>query len=459
MIDNTQLWNTVLESLKSSISKPYFSMWMKNSSVVKQEDGIVYIGVPSVFAREWFTDKFHKQILRALRDVDDCIRGIDYIITDAQKKKLLEKRAQAEALKNSNQIEQNKELPLDDLYVNKEDNLNPRYTFDTFVIAPFNELAYAASQAIIMKPGGAYNPLFIYGDTGRGKTHLIQAVGNKIKQQYPSKKVFYITSERFENDFITSVQNNRRQQFKEKYRFYDVIIMDDVQFLSNKEKSQEELFHLFNHFYDNNKQIIFSSDKHPQYIQNLEDRMKSRFNAGMTVDIQPPDYESRIAILKNKARLSNISVSDEVINEVAEVIEGNIRELEGALNTIAMHCQLKGTSIAPHEVKNIVKAATKPSATKNVSVKDVIRIISQFYDIEEKDILDKSRKKEVVKPRQIIMYILREDFDISYPSIGEKLGGRDHTTVIHSCDKVKNDLQNNPSIVNEIEKIRAMIRY
>lgn len=200
MIDNGQLWNSVLENLKNSMSKPYFSMWLKDSTIVKQEDGIVFIGVPSVFAREWLSEKFHKQILKALREVDDCIRGIDYMITDAQKKKALEKRAQAEQMRQVQmaQHSQNRELPLDELYVNKEDNLNPRYTFDTFVVAPFNELAHAASQAIITKPGGAYNPLFIYGDTGRGKTHLIQAMGNKIKQLYPSKKVFILLQNAFQ---------------------------------------------------------------------------------------------------------------------------------------------------------------------------------------------------------------------------------------------------------------------
>lgn len=437
-------------------------MWLKDSSIVKQEEGIISVGVPSVFAREWLSEKFHKQILKALREVNDNIRGIEYVITDAQKKKMLEKRAQAEQLRRESVKDQqgkSRELPLDDLYVNKEDNLNPRYTFDSFVVGPFNELAHAASLAVIAKPGGAYNPLFIYGDTGRGKTHLIQAVGNRLKQLYPGKKIFYITSERFANDFIMAVQNNRSQQFKEKYRFYDVIIMDDVQFFSNKEKSQEELFHLFNHFYDNNKQIIFSSDKHPQYIQNLEERIKSRFNAGMIVDIPAPDFESRCAILRTKSRINNLGLSEEVVVELARVVEGNIRELEGALNSIMMHTQLKGIQVAPHEIKNIIKTASKPAVQKNVSIKDVIRIVSQFYDVEEKDIFDKSRKKEVVKPRQMIMYILREDFDVSYPSIGEKLGGRDHTTVIHSCEKIKEEIKTNPSVISDIERIRSIIQY
>lgn len=452
MNDLTHLWNVVLDHMKDVVSKPNYSMWFKDTAILKKEDGIVVIGVPNIFARDWLYDKFHKQILKHLRDTDDSIRGIDYAIVDNIKKRL-ERRAEQAAAQQHTQS-----LPLDELYVNKDDNLNPRYTFETFVVAPFNELAHAAAQAIVSRPGGSYNPLYVYGDTGRGKTHLIQAIGNKIKQIHPSKRVYYVTSERFSNDFITAVQNNKSQQFKEKYRQYDVIILDDVQFFTNKEKTQEELFHLFNHFYDNNKQIVFSSDKHPHYIQDLEERVKSRFNAGMIVDIHAPDVESRLSILKAKTRTMQINLIDEVLAEIARLVEGNIRELEGALNSIRMHLQLRG-SVSPHEVKSIIKTITRPQTQKNVSIKDLVKIIAEFYDVTEQEIYDKSRKKEVVKPRQVVMYILREDYDVSYPSIGEKLGGRDHTTVIHSCEKVKEALHTNPQLMNEVERIRSMLQF
>jgi chromosomal replication initiator protein len=232
--------------------------------------------------------------------------------------------------------------------------------------------------------------------------------------------------------------------------------MDDIQFFSNKEKSQEELFHLFNYLYDNNKQIIFSSDKHPHYIQNLEERLKSRFNAGMIVDIPAPDHESRLAIIKAKASHHKIDISEDIAIFLAQTIESNIREIEGVINSLIMNTQIRGRALNINEVKNIIKSSGKPK--KNISSKEVIKTVAQFYDVEEKSIYEKSRKKEVVRPRQVIMYILREDFEASYPSIGEKLGGRDHTTVIHSCEKIKNDIKESPILAEEIERIRSMLQ-
>ena len=247
---------------------------------------------------------------------------------------------------------------------------------------------------------------------------------------------------------------NKIQQFKEKYRKYDVLIMDDIQFLSGKEKTQEELFHLFNVLYENNKQIIFSSDQHPNYIPNLEDRLKSRFVAGMMVDIPQPDHESRLAILEAKTRASGADISKEILNYIASSVEGNIRELEGILNSIVVQSQVKGT-LGIMDVKNLIKNTAKP--TKNLSVKELVKIIADFYNIEEDSIYDKSRRKEVVKPRQLTMYILREDFNVSFPSIGQKLGDRDHTTVIHSCEKIKNELKVNNRLAQELTQIRALI--
>src|SRR3989344_4104576 len=328
-----------------------------------------------------------------------------------------------------------------------------KFILDSFVVGTFNELAYAASQAIIKKQGIVYNPLFVYGNTGYGKTHLIQAIGNHLKTT-DSKKVFYVTSEKFSVDCVNSIQQNKLNQFKEKYRKYDVLIMDDIQFISNKERSQEELFHLFNTLYDGNKQIIFSSDKHPSCIPGLADRLKSRFGQGMIVDVQAPDTESRMEILRSKARANSFFLADDIISFVAVSIQGNIRDLEGILNSIICQTQLKNRDLTMPEVKNLLKNNVKPK--KNVSVKEIVKIISNFYNIEENSIYEKTRRKEVVKPRQVIMYILRKDFNVSYPSIGEKLGGRDHTTVIHSCKKVEEDIKNNNLLEQEIEQIRSM---
>lgn len=446
MLETKQVWDSVLSEIELSVSKATFTTWFKNTGILKEEDGVIFLSVPNQFVKEWLTSKYHKTILRKLRETIEHIRNVEYVVV-----KEPPKEAPARRIDSS----QSMELPLADFYINKDDNLNPRYTFENFVVGPFNDLAFAASQAVIKKPGIAYNPLFIYGNTGHGKTHLIQAVGNYFKNISPNKKVYYVTSENYYLGFVNAMQENKILNFKEKYRNYDVFIMDDVQFLSNKEKTQEELFHLFNTLYDNNKQIIFSSDKHIHQIPNLEDRLKSRFAAGMIVDIQAPDYDSRFAIITAKCKHHNTNLPQDIIEYLASS-ETNIRELEGIINTITYHVQLKNRELSLNDVKNIIKESSKPK--KVFSVKEVIKTISDFYDIPEASIYEKTRRKEVVKPRQIIMYILREDFKVSYPTIGEKLGGRDHTTVIHSCEKIKVDIKNNPQLVEEIERIRNMLK-
>jgi len=451
-VDTKQLWENALVDIELSISKANFSTWFKNTSIQRKDGGVVYIAVPNQFVKDWLTTKYHKFILKTLRAFSAEVRSLEYIIAKDQR----ESRGRShDGSLRSFTSSPSHELPLDDFYINKSDNLNPRYTFETFVVGPFNQLAHAAAHVITQKPGIVYNPLFIYGSTGHGKTHLIQAVGNQIKKTGAHKKIYYVTSERFAVDYLNSVQEGKANTFKEKYRQYDVLIMDDIQFLSDKEKTQEELFHLFNALYDNNKQIIFSSDKHPNYIPGLEDRLKSRFNAGMIADIPEPDHESRLAILKSKAYQNNFLIQDDLIEYVAREVQGNIRELEGVLNSIMFQTQIKGRVPNQTEIRGIIKNNSKPK--KAVSAKEVIQKIAGFYEIEESSIYEKTRKKEIVKPRQLIMYILREDFGVSYPSIGEKLGGRDHTTVIHSCEKVKNDLKSDPVLTQELEQIRSLL--
>ncbi|MFT5352786.1 MAG: chromosomal replication initiator protein [Candidatus Paceibacteria bacterium] len=447
-VDNRTLWNNALAEIELSVSKANFTTWFKDTFIIKNNDGTVVIGVPNTFVKDWLNNKFHKSILKVLRDQIDSIKSIDYVVAKVDK-------SPAKEVKVDIRAQNNNALPLSDFYINKEDNLNPKYTFENFIIGPFNELAHAASQAIIKQPGIVYNPLFIYGNTGHGKTHLIQSIGNYIKSNFPNMKVFYLTSERFASEFISSMQTNKIENFKNKYRKYDVLIMDDIQFFSKKEKMQEELFHLFNTLYDNNKQIIFSSDKHPNYIQNLEDRLKSRFNQGMIVDIPKPDHESRVEILKRKSSLTNLDLNIEIIEYLAGIIDGNIRELEGIINSISCQSQLKCKNLSLNEIKELIKNSAEPK--KMISIKDLIKIVADFYNIDPDTICDKTRRKEVVKPRQITMYILREDFNTSYPTIGDKLGGRDHTTVIHSCEKIKRELKSDPSLGQQLDQIRSMI--
>jgi chromosomal replication initiator protein len=447
-MDTKQLWKNCLLEIEGSVSKANFSTWFKNTCILKEESGIIYVGVPNEFVRDWIKNKYHKLITKTITNSFENMRAIEYVIT------------KLDALKTEtpsvtiNTI--NKELPLKDLYINPEDNLNTRYKFDSFIVGTFNELAYAAGQAIIENPGTKYNPFFVYGGTGLGKTHLLQAVGNSIKEKYQNKKVHYITLEKFATDFVNSLQGNKANTFKEKYRKYDLLIIDDIQFIGKMEKIQEELFHTFNTFYENNKQIVFSSDKHPNHMPELADRLKSRFAAGMIVDISEPDYESRLAILKVKTKDLQIEISDEIVDYIATVIQGNIRELEGSLNTIVCHYQLKKRPLSLGEVKTLLKNSIKPK--KNVAIKDVVKTVSDYYNLEETSIYEKTRRKEIVRARQVVMFLLREDFNVSYPLIGQKLGGKDHTTVIHSYLKIKTDLKNEPQLQQEVEQIRAMFK-
>lgn len=443
-IDVKKLWDDTLVNIELSITAANFKTWFRDTHIVSLEDGTITLGVPSVFVRDWLQDKFQSLILKTLRDLTPHVRSIEYIVVQRSSKKHETSKTQTI----------NAALPLEEYYINKSDNLNPKYLFESFVVGPFNQLAHVAARTVCEKPGIAYNPLFVYGKTGHGKTHLIQAVGNQLKRV--GKKVFYVTSERFAVDYMNALQKGNANSFKDKYRQYDVLIMDDVQFLSNKEKTQEELFHLFNAMHDNNKQIVFSSDVHPALMSNMEERLQSRFAQGMVIDIPPPDTESRIAILKAKAAQNGITLTDEVVEHLAITLEGNIRELEGALNTIMCQSQLTGRTLALDEVKVLIKNSSRPR--KSLAVSDVVDKVARYFDIDPSTIYEKTRRKEVVKPRQLIMYILREDFQVSYPAIGQKLGGRDHTTVIHSCEKIRHDLQGNEELEEEVSQIRALLK-
>lgn len=442
-VDVKKLWDDALVAIELGITPANFKTWFRDTRIVSIEDGTVTLGVPSVFVRDWLSDKFQSMILRVLRENAPYVRNIEYAVV-ARTEKKQESRAQ----------NVNAALPLEEYYINKGDNLNPRYSFDTFVIGPFNALAHAAAKTVSDRPGITYNPLFIYGKTGHGKTHLIQAVGNHLKKN--GKKVFYVTAERFTVDYFNSLQSGTANSFKDKYRQYDVLVMDDVQFLNSKEKTQEELFHLFNTLHDNNKQIVFSSDIHPSLLSGMEERLRSRFVAGMIVDIPAPDLESRAAILRAKAAQNHLTLGEDVIEHLAETINGNIRELEGALNSIMCQSQLMGRILSLEEVKSIIKNSARPR--RSMAIDDVVEKVAQFFNIEPASIYEKTRRKEVVKPRQLIMYILREDFAVSYPTIGQKLGGRDHTTVIHSCEKIKGELKKGGELEEEVAQIRSLLK-
>ncbi len=444
------LWERCLIEIEKEVSRPNFTTWFKNTYIVREETGTIFVGVPNEFVKDWLQNKYHKMILKALVGFNDSIRSVEFIIAKPQDKpKMLDEKPK--------EIKDTiiRELPLEQ-NINKDDNLNPRYTFDSFIIGTFNELAYTASTAVVARPGQTYNPLFIYGNSGLGKTHLIQSTGNALKQKYPDKRVFYITLERFATDFQMALQQGKANLFKEKYRRYDTLIIDDIQFIGKMEKTQEELFHTFNTFYESGKQIIFSSDKHPNFIPGLEDRLRTRFSQGMIVDIIEPDYESRLAIIKSKAKNTPYPLTDDVIEYIADVIQGNIRELEGNIKTILLQADLKKKPLTLTDIKQILKNSLKPK--KTLGIGEIVKIIANFYNVDEQTIYEKTRRKEIVYARQVIMYILREDFNISYPLIGQKLGGKDHTTVMHSYEKIKQDLQTNSGLRDELEQLKYLLK-
>ncbi len=446
MTTTKELWDNALTELEMVISKPNFKTWFKDTHVIRVDDGVVYLGVPSQFARDWLSNKFHKDILHSLRSLSENVRSVEYQISRGVKKAGGEPRLVPPTPS---------ELPLE--AVHSKTNLNPRFTLDTLIVGPFNELAHAAAQAVIRRPGSAYNPLLVYGPTGLGKTHLIQSIGNHFRINAPDRKVQYVTSEKFSMDYVSSVQSGKIQGFKEKYRQYDILIMDDIQFLAKMEKTKEEFFHLFNYLHDSNKQLIFSSDQHPNVIQNLEDRLKSRLGAGMIVSVTPPDHDSRLAIIRSKAAAHGVVFEDEVLAHLAEAVEGNVRELEGALNLLLIQVEMRNKPLTINDAKALLRGAGN-ATKKAISAQEVVKIVANFYGIEDSCVYEKTRRKEVVRPRQVTMYILREDFHISFPTIGDKLGGRDHTTVIHSCDKIKNSLLTDSVLSNEIHQIRTMLK-
>lgn len=457
-MEKYELWQIVLAKIEPTLSRPSFLTWFHDTGIAHVEEGTATVSVPNGFMREWLQNKYHKAILHALREVNSDIRDVAYIIGQPETmslssalKERIARRKRAAAPPTLGE-----DMSIRELSVNPETSLNPRYTFSNFIVGSFNELAHAAAQSVIKNPGTAYNPLFIYGGVGLGKTHLIQAIGNEMIARTPTVKVRYTPSEKYMGEIVDALRNQSMNALKEKYRSVDLWIMDDIQFVARTEKMQEEFFHTFNALYERNKQIIISSDRPPQAIATLEARLRSRFEGGMIADVGLPDFETRLTILKAKAETKEIALGDDVLKFVAENIKNNIRELEGALNQLVMASKLSSAPLDVETAKKVLASYTA-APKKFLSPKKIIKVVSEFYDITEKELMHQSRKKDVVRPRQIAMYLMREHLKNSYPSIGEKFGGRDHTTVIHSCEKVGQDLLTNPELVEELKALKERI--
>jgi len=447
IMTNEELWQAVLAQIQLNISQANFATWFKNTDIASCKEGQIMVSVPNSFAKEWLENKYGKTIFKILYNLDKEIKEVNYIIGKTELKTF---KKPPVSFPSPGQLE------IEEFKINKETNLNPRYAFDNFVVGPFNELAQAAAWAASKKPGLVYNPLFIYGGVGLGKTHLLQAIGNAVIKNFSNKKVKYLPAEKFTAGVVSSIKNHDMENFKAKYRSIDVLIIDDVQFLAGKEKTQEEFFHTFNTLYEDNKQIVLSSDRPPKAIPALADRLRSRFEGGMIGDISYPDYETRIAILKTKSQEKGIGFPEEVLDYIANNIQRNIRDLEGALNRLVAFQKINNQTPNLEVSKSLLRSLFL-SPNRIANPKKIILAVAEFYDLREKDILSSSRKKEVVRPRQIAMYLLREELKSSYPFIGRKFGGKDHTTAIHSCEKIAKELGENENLTNEISLIKQRI--
>jgi chromosomal replication initiator protein len=449
-MNNTELWQTVLSQMQFHISKANFATWFQNTEIISKENEKIIISVPNAFSKEWLSNKYNKLILKILHNTDESIKDIEFIIKPQPIKNSLTKSS-LEVKK----IEES-QLKFEEFKIDKNTNLNPRYTFDNFVVGSFNELAHAAALAVADNPGFNYNPLFIYGGTGLGKTHLMQAIGNKIAEgDLKNKKVKYISSEKLVAGIVSAIRTNTMENFKASLAPIDVLILDDIQFIAGKTKSQEEFFHVFNSLYEKNKQIILSSDRPPNAIPELEDRLKSRFEGGMIADVSLPDYETRLVILKTKLQEKEADLPEEVLNYVAINVKKNIRELEGALNKILV-CQKLNQPLSIESVKKMLSGfISSPFDVANY--KKIIETVAKFYNLEEKNLFDPTRRKEIVRPRQVAMFLLRRELKYSFPAIARKFGGKDHTTAIYAYKKIDKENEENNKLTEELNLIKQRI--
>lgn len=458
-MNSRELWQAVLGEVEVTSSPAVFKTWFKPTSVLSQEDGRIVIAVPSTFIRDGLKKRYHDNIKEIISRISPNIKEIEYKISTDTRFSNVPTQETLVSL-GAPTIQSTKQSTG---YANNQINtpkttLNTKYTLDSFVVGPSNDLAFAACQAVATAPGVKYNPLFIYGGVGLGKTHLMQAVGNAIQAKDPSKQVAYITSEQFTREFLDSIQAGKKgKQFAEKYRNLDVLIVDDIQFLGNKERTQEEFFHTFNALHQANKQVIMSSDKPPKAIPNLEDRLRSRFEWGMVADIQKPDLETRAAIIQQKANSRGVNLSMEVVEYLARQYQNNIRELEGALTSILGQSELKAKEPSLAFITSLLGASAPSNRRKLPTPKLIIDKTSAYFDLQPSDICGQRRDKDIVVPRQIVMYLMRHELNLSYPKIAQHIGGRDHTTAMHSVQKIEKLIEVDEEIRYEVNQVKERI--
>jgi len=460
-MQQSSLWQAVLGEIELSVSRGNFVTWFKNTQLVQQSDELVVIGVTNVFVKQQLEHKYGELVIETLAKNGVTPQKIEYKIVSSQKPKvetvesvLVSAPAQPSSQQQSTQ-QAPRPVPSNSLSHSYRQGINERYTFDNFIVGASNELAFAACQSIAQNPGTKYNPLFLYGGVGIGKTHLIQAAGNAILQQNPKARVLYISTEQFVQEFVDALRFRKTAEFASYYRSADLLIVDDVQFIAGKEKMEEEFFHTFNALHQGNKQIIISSDKPPKDIPTIQDRLRSRLGWGMTIDMQIPDFETRCAILQNKAQEHDIALPMDVAEYLANNIQTNIRELEGALNQLLAFCEMRTLDPTLSIATSLLGVnKTRP---KHLSAKQIIERTARHFQVPMEDIMGPKRDKDIVVPRQIAMYMLRSELHLSFPKIARELGRKDHTTAIHSVEKIEKESRIDASMRTAISEIKERL--
>jgi len=444
-LDLNSIWNRVVPKLDKSLNKPMYETLFSSTKPFSFSGGNFLVAVPNDVVKDWLSRHCITLLEQELRSLLPDIQSVNFFVgpIDLFSTPLLES-ADLSPVKTTRPTS---------LY------LNPRYTFDSFVVGHGNRFAHAASLAVAESPATTYNPLFLYGGVGLGKTHLMQAIGHHVAAKNPKSKILYITSEMFTNELINAIRDDKTIPFRNKYRRIDILLVDDVQFIAGKERTQEEFFHTFNALYEANKQIVVSSDRPPKEIPTLEERLRSRFEWGLTADIQSPDFETRVAILKKKAEISEVSVPDDILAFIASKITSNIRELEGALIRVVAYASLMGNEINIPLVDTVLKDIFTPQKDKgNISIDLIKKITSEYYSVRIDDMSAKIRTKEIANARQVAMYLAREFTGVSFPKIGEEFGGRDHTTVLYACEKIKTSLKDDPEVAEAVKNISSTVK-
>lgn len=454
--DLAEIWVRCKDKLKESFNEKVFNVWIKPIMPLEVTDTYYKVAVKNDFFKTMLEENYAQVIEGVLAGI--MSKNIKLIIetmdNGSSGSEAAEEMPAVPAKREQQQLfNENTSVQQPD-----ESNLNPKYVFETFVIGNSNRFAHAAAQAVANDPAHAYNPLFLYGGVGLGKTHLMHAIGNRIKQNNPSMKVLYTSSEKFTNEIINSIQNKTTEAFRQKYRNIDCLIIDDIQFLKGKEQTQVEFFHTFNALKDADKQIIISSDRPPREIETLEDRLRSRFDQGLTADIQTPDLETRMAILRTKAASDNIVLPTEVITLLATNIATNIREIEGAYNKIVAYTSLMHMPITVETAQKVLSDMGNDIKTRTITYESIIKVVADHYNVKQDELFNKKRTQNIAFPRQVAMYLCRELADLSYPRIGELFGGRDHTTVIHAYEKISNFKNSNLAFQNELQEIIEILR-